>query len=209
MRTRRGLGSFGQAFCLVFSWSKSQVIRALESLRCFSHAAISRSSVGLLGMRRSRRCLCRTPSSISTLLSQLASFGSVVKFQTLRQPARFRCWKGIVQPTDGVNGQIVEHDAKFFGRWEVLIAQLFHAVREVNMGAAVGDFDVPPRSVYVDKCEQFGSSVSPTFVVRARKDSWHCGHAVSCFIDFCVELSSKQITGLSSGGGCVYSICFR
>ncbi len=85
--------------------------------------------------------------------------GSVVKFQALRQPARFRCGKGIVQRSGGVRGQIVEHNADPFGRWEVNIAHVLHAVREVDIGTAVGNFDVPPGSVYVDKCKQIDGSL--------------------------------------------------
>src|SRR5580700_9522143 len=49
------------------------LIRALEALRCRCQAAISVSSCSRVAMRRSRHWPRRTPISISTMLSQLAT----------------------------------------------------------------------------------------------------------------------------------------
>lgn len=130
-------------------------MRAPEALRCCSQAANSRSSVPV------------SDAPVEALAAQHAQLdldqvepacvlGRVVKFQALQKAARFGRGECVVQRSDGVRRQIVEHHADLFGIGVVLIAKLFHAVREVDVGATVGDFDVPPGSMHVDKCEQVG-----------------------------------------------------
>ena len=60
---------------LAFSAVKVQLICAWLAFLCLSHAAVSVSSVAQSGIRRLRHWRCRTPISISSMLSQLVCFG--------------------------------------------------------------------------------------------------------------------------------------
>ena len=66
----------------------------------------------------------------------------------------------MVKSTDRVGRQIVQHHSDALRPGKVNIREITHAGGEVDCGAAVGDFDLAPRSMHVEEDEQVGGPVA-------------------------------------------------
>ena len=95
----------------------------------------------LSGMRRSRHCEARTPSSDSAKSEPGTVFRRVMPFEALDEPPGLGGGKGFVERCGGVGVEIILDEDDRFGLREVDVGQVFQNVGVIDSGAAVGDLD--------------------------------------------------------------------
>jgi hypothetical protein len=78
---------------------------------------------------------------------------------------------------------LVQHDPDVLCPGKVNIREIAHAGREVDCGPAVGDFDLAPGSMYVEKDEQVGGPVTLILAVVALKLTWLGLHRLAYLAD--------------------------
>ena len=78
-------------------------------------------------------------------------FGNVVELQSAQQAARLWRREGLVERPGGVGGQIIEDNADTLGLWEVQVGKFAHAGGEVDCGPALGDLDLAPGPMNIEK----------------------------------------------------------
>jgi len=90
-------------------------------------------------------------------------FEEMANERTGPRGAHDRTWVAYIRAakcTDRVGRQIVKHDADAVCLGEVNVHEFPHAGGEVDGGAAIGDFDLAPRSMHVGEDEQVGGAVA-------------------------------------------------
>lgn len=118
---------------------KRHSILVARAFRSVSHAVTSQANSARLGSHCPRLWCAKTDSSISAL----AMLGRVVGLQLLRQAARFRERRGLVQRRHRMRVQVVHYQDQPLGSWIVLVRQLSDQVGQVLTGAALGGLYLP------------------------------------------------------------------
>jgi len=86
--------------------------------------------------------------------------GDVVELQAVQKATRFDRREGLVKCAGRVGQWIIQHDADALRFGKVNVHELPHAGREVDSGAAVGNFDLAPGPMHVKEDEQVGGAIA-------------------------------------------------
>ena len=71
-----------------------------------------------------------------------------------------------------MGGQIIEDNADTLGLWEVQVGKFAHTGGEVDRGPALGDLDLAPGPMNIEKDEQIGGSVALILAIVALELAW-------------------------------------
>ena len=100
--------------------------------------------------------------------------GDVVELQAVQQSPGFGRREGLIKCAGRVGRQIVQHDTDALRFGKVDVHEFLHAGREVNGGAAIGDFDLAPGPMHVEEDEQIGGAIAlcgATIKMRTERQS--------------------------------------
>src|SRR3989304_5701593 len=97
-----------------------------------------------------------------------AMLGCVMKLQFPGQLPRLLGWKSLVKRSRRMGVEIIQHHPDLFGLRKVNFNQIIHAPGEILLGAAVGDFDMPPTCQGLQKHEQVTGAFPLVFKVIAQ-----------------------------------------
>lgn len=126
--------------------------------------------------------------------------GRVVEFEAAQDAARFGRREGFVEGPGRVGRQIVLHEANAGGLGIVDIDEVAHAMGVVSCRAPLGDLDLSPRPVDVDKDKEIDGTVAAVLLVVALKLARLGRDGLADLADELHRVSSKQTTGRSGSG---------
>jgi hypothetical protein len=89
----------------------------------------------------------------------------IMEFQALENPVRLLSREGFVERARSMRRQIIQHYADKIGFCIMNIHQIAHAVRKVRRRAMIGDLDVTPGLVRVQKNKQIRGAIAPVLAI--------------------------------------------